>query len=102
MASMYGPLRYGPDCARLGHRERRAGEPVFDREALHRIPHVPPWTRDRAVDRIVDALPGPNAALNAAPNADLNAALNAAPNVAPNADPDATTDQAPAPDWDRR
>ncbi|KJY26705.1 hypothetical protein [Streptomyces sp. NRRL S-495] len=102
MASMYGPLRYEPDGARLGHRERRAGEPVFDREGLRRIPRFPPWTRDRAVDRIVDALPGPNAAPNAALNAGPNAAPNAGPNAALNADPDATTDQAPAPDWDRR
>ncbi|MFJ8429788.1 hypothetical protein ACIQ9P_00650 [Kitasatospora sp. NPDC094019] len=36
MASMYGPLRYGSDGARLGRGERRAGEPVFDREGLRR------------------------------------------------------------------
>ncbi|MDY0816800.1 hypothetical protein [Kitasatospora purpeofusca] len=36
MASMYGPLRYEPDGARLGCGKRSAGEPVFDREGLRR------------------------------------------------------------------
>ncbi|MGY0460969.1 hypothetical protein ACW14Y_12000 [Kitasatospora sp. cg17-2] len=34
--SVYGPLRYESDGARLGRGERRAGEPVFDREGARR------------------------------------------------------------------
>ncbi|MFD7411788.1 hypothetical protein [Kitasatospora purpeofusca] len=36
MASIYGPLRYESDGARLGRGEARAGEPVFDREGVRR------------------------------------------------------------------
>ncbi|MFF2660302.1 hypothetical protein ACFVUH_23470 [Kitasatospora sp. NPDC058032] len=35
-------------------------------EALHRVPHFPPWKRDRAVDRLVDALPAPEPGLGRA------------------------------------